>query len=80
MVKLWRHLLAFAFAAVVLTVLPAISHASLSINEIMGDPATDWDGDGEYEYRYDEWVELYNPGPGAIGVLILEHRFLGSND
>ena len=68
MVKLWGYLLRFALALVVLTMLPMASYAALSINEIMGDPATDWDGDGDYEYRYDEWVELYNTGPDAIDL------------
>jgi hypothetical protein len=43
------------------------------LNEVMADPAGDWDGDGSYNYRDDEWVEIYNPGPGSLdleGVLI----------
>ncbi|MBM3317574.1 MAG: lamin tail domain-containing protein [Candidatus Eisenbacteria bacterium] len=44
----------------------APAQAALSLNEIMADPASDWDGDGEYEYRRDEWVEVFNPGPGTV--------------
>ncbi|MCK4412012.1 MAG: lamin tail domain-containing protein [Candidatus Eisenbacteria sp.] len=47
---------------------PAAAEAALCLNEIMADPATDWDGDGVYDYREDEWVELYNSGPGHINL------------
>jgi hypothetical protein len=43
------------------------------LNEVLADPAKDWDGDGSYNYRDDEWVEIFNPGPGSLdleGVLI----------
>ncbi len=36
------------------------------LNEIMADPASDWDGSGAYSFRDDEWIELYNPGPGSL--------------
>jgi hypothetical protein len=38
------------------------------LNEVMADPATDWDGDGTYSYRNDEWVEIVNPGPDALDL------------
>lgn len=57
-----------ALVVTMLLCLPATGHCSLSINEIMGDPASDWDGDGDYNYRYDEWLELYNPGPGHVNL------------
>jgi hypothetical protein len=38
------------------------------LNEIMADPASDWDGNGVYSFRDDEWVELYNPGPGSLSL------------
>jgi hypothetical protein len=40
----------------------------LSINELMADPDSDWDGDGAYDYRDDEWVEVYNDGPGDVDL------------
>jgi len=40
----------------------------LMLNEIMADPARDWDGNGTYNYRDDEWVEVYNPGPGSLDL------------
>jgi len=45
-----------------------VAEAALCINEIMADPASDWDGDGAYDYKDDEWVELYNPGPGHVNL------------
>ena len=54
--------------AVALLLAPAAGHASLCVNEIMADPASDWDGDGDYDYKDDEWVELYNSGPGHVDL------------
>ncbi len=39
--------------------------AELIINEIMGDPNQDWDGDNTYNYRGDEWIEVKNDGTVA---------------
>ncbi len=47
---------------------PTIALAAPCLNEMMGDPASDWDGDGSYNYRNDEWVEIYNPGPGHVDL------------
>ncbi|MBD3334712.1 MAG: hypothetical protein GF355_04295 [Candidatus Eisenbacteria bacterium] len=41
---------------------------SLSLNEIMADPASDWNGDGEYTYQGDEWVEVVNSGPATVDL------------
>lgn len=38
------------------------------LNEIMADPASDWDGSGAYSSRDDEWVEIFNPGPGSLSL------------
>jgi len=45
-----------------------ISNAQVLINEYMPDPARDWDGDGEYNYRNDEWVEIINTGSSSIDL------------
>ncbi|MBM3286041.1 MAG: lamin tail domain-containing protein [Candidatus Eisenbacteria bacterium] len=47
------------------------------LNEVMADPARDWDGSGAYNYRDDEWVEIYNPGPGT---LTLDGYLIGDGD
>ena len=38
--------------------------AAVVINEILADPARDWDGDGVVDVRGDEWIEVLNTGPG----------------
>ena len=55
-----------AAAAILLAACAATGYAAPCLNEIMADPASDWDGDGVYDSRNDEWVELYNPGPGHV--------------
>jgi hypothetical protein len=45
-----------------------VACAALVINEIMPAPATDWDGDGIFNYRDDEWVEVYNPSDVAVDL------------
>jgi hypothetical protein len=45
------------------------------LNEVMGDPARDWDGDNLYSFRADEWVEVVNPGGISVsldGVLLAD--------
>jgi hypothetical protein len=38
------------------------------INEFLADPARDWDGDGLYSYRDDEWVEIANLATSTVGL------------
>ncbi|MGD8394887.1 MAG: lamin tail domain-containing protein [Candidatus Eiseniibacteriota bacterium] len=38
----------------------------LVLNEVLADPARDWDGDGEISSTNDEWVEVYNRGPDTV--------------
>jgi hypothetical protein len=47
---------------------PGISSGQVLINEYMPDPARDWDGDGVYDYRSDEWVEIINSGDSAVDL------------
>ena len=42
--------------------------AEVLINELMADPARDWDGDGAYSYRGDEWVEVLNAGSETVDL------------
>ena len=34
--------------------------------EILADPASDWNDDGELHFRDDEWVEIRNTGPDIV--------------
>ncbi len=55
-------------AVLALIASPSVGHCGLCVNEIMADPASDWDGDGVYNFVDDEWVELYNSGPGHVDL------------
>lgn len=45
-----------------------LSWGQIVINEVMADPASDWNGDSTYSYKYDEWVEIYNAGNEAVNL------------
>jgi hypothetical protein len=45
---------------------PAFSEVLL--NEVLADPARDWNGDAAVSSRDDEWVEIINTGPGAVDL------------
>ncbi len=47
---------------------PALATPDIVLNEVLGDPARDWDGDGEINSTGDEWVEIYNRGAGAVDL------------
>ncbi len=36
--------------------------ATIQINEILADPASDWDHDGQVDFKLDEWIEVINLG------------------
>jgi len=57
-------------AAVLLLLLglPAWSAAQVRISEVLAAPASDWNGDGEVDYKNDEWVEIENIGPQPAGL------------
>lgn len=50
--------------------LPQMATAQVVLSEIMADPASDWDGDGTYNYRDDEWVEVLNTGTETVDLAI----------
>lgn len=56
------------------SVIAATAQWPIFINEVLSDPATDWDGNGSYNFHGDEWVELYNVSNKAIDIsgLILQ--------
>ncbi|UCH84843.1 MAG: lamin tail domain-containing protein [Candidatus Latescibacterota bacterium] len=54
--------------ALVVGLFPGISCAQLVLNEILADPASDWDGDGAVGSRADEWVEVTNAGTSSIDL------------
>lgn len=44
------------------------SRADLLINEVLADPALDWDGDGTVDFMGDEWIEVLNNGDEAVDL------------
>ncbi|MEN8005607.1 MAG: lamin tail domain-containing protein [Candidatus Krumholzibacteriota bacterium] len=40
----------------------------LIINEVLADPASDWDGDGAVDFKNDEWIEVLNNGTAPIDL------------
>jgi hypothetical protein len=65
-----RHALGVAVLAAVLTFLvgPAVAQEPLIINEILADPASDWNGDGIVDLKTDEWVEVRNVSPDPVDL------------
>src|SRR6188508_3129254 len=47
---------------------PAMARAELRLNEFLAGPARDWDGSGAISTRDDEWVEVWNEGPGSLDL------------
>jgi hypothetical protein len=41
---------------------PGLCEPLVAINEVLADPARDWDGDQEINATNDEWVEIVNTG------------------
>ncbi len=69
-----RVLLALIFGCMAFGGTPTDGSCGPVLNEMMADPASDWDASGVYSSRDDEWVEVYNPGPGS---LTLDGYFIG---
>ena len=48
--------------------LPSGTLAEVVLNELIAAPGTDWSGDGEIDWRDDEWVEIVNRGDSAVDL------------
>jgi len=42
--------------------------AQVLISEVLANPGLDWDGDGEVDWKLDEWVEVLNAGPAVVDL------------
>jgi len=49
-------------------ILTPLVHAQIVLNEVLADPARDWDGSGSLDPRGDEWVEVLNLGDTAVDL------------
>lgn len=47
---------------------PACADPGVRLNEIMAGPSHDWNGDGTYSSRDDEWVEIANTGATDVSL------------
>ena len=47
---------------------PSAASSQIAINEILGDPARDWDGNGVVDPKGDEWVEIINLGAATVDL------------
>lgn len=63
-----RYVAFFFCVFVVLSSLAPAGRAQVMLNEIVADPASDWDGDGTLDSKRDEWVEIMNVGTSAVDL------------
>jgi hypothetical protein len=56
---------------------PGPAFPEVLVNELMADPAGDWDGDAVYNARDDEWLEIVNTGPAPAALE--EYRLAGAD-
>jgi len=66
--KAFRFLFLCMFLAFSISAALSGAAAQIVLNEFMADPASDWDGDGVYSYRDDEWVEIVNLGSSSVDL------------
>ena len=66
----WLLVIAIAAAVAFRFAPPARAQVGfgLALSEILAGPARDWNGDGAFDARKDEWAEIWNPGPGSVDL------------
>lgn len=69
-VVVWVVVLAMAVAFAIRFAPPARAQPAtgLVLNEILAGPSRDWDGDGVFDARKDEWVEIRNDGGAMVDL------------
>jgi hypothetical protein len=70
---LWVLVFALALALVAKFAPPSPARAQtagsdLVLNEILAGPSRDWSGDGVFDARDDEWIEVRNAGGGVVDL------------
>jgi hypothetical protein len=58
----------FYTSLLILLTLPSGSFAEIVLTEILAAPGSDWSGDGEIDWRDDEWVEIANRGDSPVDL------------
>ena len=62
-----KHVAIFV-SCLLVCILSATSIAQVRLNEILADPASDWDGDTSVDSRSDEWIEIVNIGGSPVDL------------
>lgn len=65
--SLWITATGLVLAACMFVFTPQ-AQAQIVLNEVLGDPARDWDGNGSLDPKGDEWVEIINLGDTAVDL------------
>lgn len=63
-----RRALVTSIALALLFLNAPAAPCDILLNEILAAPARDWNGDGIISARDDEWIEIWNPGPGSVDL------------
>jgi hypothetical protein len=75
--RLPRHLAVLPLLLTVAAARPAVAAPDVRISEFIAGPARDWDGNGTFSSRDDEWIEIVN---GGSAVADLTPYFLTDGD
>jgi hypothetical protein len=65
---MWMKNVAVFLCAVIVGILPARVSSQVRVNELVADPASDWDGDGSVGSKTDEWLEIVNVGSSTVDL------------
>jgi hypothetical protein len=65
---MWMKHVAIFVSCLLVCIIFATSAAQVRLNEILADPASDWDGDTSADSRSDEWVEIVNVGSSSVDL------------
>jgi hypothetical protein len=66
--RLPRHLAVLPLLLTVAAARPAFAAPDVRISEFMAGPARDWDGNGTFSSRDDEWIEIVNGGSAVADL------------
>jgi len=69
-IVVWLLVIAVAAAVAFRFAPPARAQVGLgpALSEILAGPARDWNGDGAFDARKDEWAEIWNSGAGPVDL------------
>lgn len=65
---LFRFFVSIALSILVDASLCSACGAQIVLNEILADAQSDWDGDGQVNFRDDEWIEVVNLGDSPVDL------------